>query len=290
MANLGGSEEDIRWAVGFSSLNEFLSVIRDKTSGPADFQQLFIPAGRSFFAYFQSNIFSLLNDNQTLDPFLIEFGSYYERIKNGVMPAFYIHNDSNAEDSVNELIQLILHGKHKREKKRDILVQNDGRKVHLENASSGQQEILPLAIILLFLGFFNLEKTSTTVYIEEPEAHLFPTAQRHIVELIATVFNTKPDKLQFVITTHSPYILTSFNNLMHAGFLAQKLKGKKIKQLNEIVPEQYQLQPDYVKSYAIKGGTQQNLVCPDSGLILGDIIDEVSNDLSVQFGDLLEVE
>ncbi|MEG4809805.1 AAA family ATPase [Microcoleus sp. F8-D3] len=45
------------------------------------FNQLFIPAGRSFFSNIQSNIFSILSSNNTLDPFLRSFGSTYETIK-----------------------------------------------------------------------------------------------------------------------------------------------------------------------------------------------------------------
>ena len=286
-----GDNEDIILLANLSSFEKILTMFHDEVDSMANYEPLFIPAGRSFFANLQDNIFSLLSNDQTIDPFLIEFGSYYERVKK--IPIKLLSrqcNNKNFEKQINRINELILHGKYERQKNKDILIQGDGRKICLENASSGQQEILPLSIMLSFLFYFNLEKSSTTVYIEEPEAHLFPTAQRHIVELIATVFNTKPDKLQFVITTHSPYILTSFNNLMHAGTLAKKLKDKKSNKLNKIVPEQYQLQPEYVKAYAIREGTQQNLISPESELISADIIDEVSNELSVQFGDLLEVE
>mgnify|MGYP006206212493 CR=1 FL=1 len=48
--------------------------------------------------------------------------------------------------------------------------------------------------------------------IEEPEAHLFPVAQKHLIELLAIMVNRNEDN-QLIITTHSPYILSSFNNL-----------------------------------------------------------------------------
>ena len=38
--------------------------------------------------------------------------------------------------------------------------------------------------------------------VEEPEAYLFPVAQKQIID--------------FAITTHSPYILSSLNNLLYA--------------------------------------------------------------------------
>ncbi|MGL4499228.1 MAG: AAA family ATPase, partial [Planktothrix sp.] len=38
------------------------------------FFQYFIPAGRSFFAYIGKNIFSILSNQKSLDPFIINFG------------------------------------------------------------------------------------------------------------------------------------------------------------------------------------------------------------------------
>ncbi len=52
------------------------------------------------------------------------------------------------------------------------------RKVNLSsNASSGQQEILPLIIMLkLFLNKTISLGNRAALYIEEPEAHLFPNS------------------------------------------------------------------------------------------------------------------
>lgn len=280
-----------KYDASFEAQKKLMSAMHNEIGKTVGFHQIFIPAGRSFFANLQSSIFSFLSSNEALDPFLVEFGSVYESVK-GYPGRILRRREKNIElaNHVAGLAQLILHGEHVREKGKDVLVLEDGRRVNLENASSGQQEMLPLAIMLSLLPFSRFIGGGATVYIEEPEAHLFPTAQRHIVELIATVYNSKQDALQFVITTHSPYILTAFNNLLQAGSLAENVQGKKIDALNSIVPKFHQLSPKFMKSYALKGGTQHNLICSDSGLISADIIDEVSHALSVQFGNLLEVE
>ena len=44
-------------------------------------EQLYIPAGRSFFAMIQQNIFRLVRGKLTLDPFLLEFAAFYEQQK-----------------------------------------------------------------------------------------------------------------------------------------------------------------------------------------------------------------
>jgi predicted ATPase len=50
--------------------------------------------------------------------------------------------------------------------------------------------------------------------VEEPEAYLFPVAQKQIIDLIALLANQNEN--QVIVTTHSPYILSSFNNLLYA--------------------------------------------------------------------------
>jgi predicted ATPase len=105
--------------------------------------------------------------------------------------------------------------------KQDLLEFEDGRRVKLAQASSGQQEILPL--LLLLARFFSLRLArGRAVYIEEPEAHLFPSTQKLVVELMARSFRARSGEMSLVITTHSPYILTSVNNLLQAGQVYSK--------------------------------------------------------------------
>lgn len=59
------------------------------------------------------------------------------------------------------------------------------------------------------------EQKKVYIIIEEPEAHLFSVAQRDVVELVAIVLNETKSKA--IITTHSPYILTSANVLLYAN-------------------------------------------------------------------------
>jgi predicted ATP-dependent endonuclease of OLD family len=167
--------------------------------GPeAAFTQLFIPAGRSFFANLQNNIFSFLSSNNALDPFLREFGSTYESIKRLRLVSRGRVGEKDAKDiqqeEINRLIEKSLCGKHVHEKGKDFLEVADGRRISIANSSSGQQETLPLTIMLAALSILF---SSYTVYIEEPEAHLFPSAQRSVVELIASVFNCRKEQLQF---------------------------------------------------------------------------------------------
>lgn len=253
-------------------LKEIVSKADDTSAFP-----IFIPAGRSFFALLQSSIFSLLSANKEFDPFILEFGSFYEFIKD--------FRSSHPEEKSDSLIKCMLNGEFVRVEKEDFIKHDDGRKILLSHASSGQQEILPLILLLDSLRFrFNL---GAAVFIEEPEAHIFPSAQRQVIELLAKTFNSRKN-LQFVITTHSPYIITSLNNLIYASTLKKKLTGGQITKLHRIVSKDKIIDSEKVKAYSFGEGTCHSLTDPETGLLLTTVIDEVSDALSVQFGELLE--
>lgn len=258
----------------------------------AAFHQLFIPAGRSFFANLQSNIFSFLSSNNALDPFLRSFGSTYESIKRARLTSRVYRGEiytKEIEEEINRLIEKSLCGKHIHEKGKDFLEVADGRRISVANSSSGQQETLPLTIMLAALPFLASSRMGQTVYIEEPEAHLFPSAQRNIIELIATVFNYRKEQLQFFITTHSPYVLTALNNLLQAGLLYEDSSDDIQHQLEKIVSKYKSLDISDLSAYVLMNGKCNSIVCPDTGLIDARVIDSVSDELAIEFDQLLNV-
>lgn len=258
----------------------------------AAFNQLFIPAGRSFFANLQSNIFSFLSSNNALDPFLRAFGSTYESIKSARLRFRNRPEEKDIRemhDEISRLIEKSLCGKHVHEKGKDFLEVADGRRISVANSSSGQQETLPLTIMLAALPFLVAPRSGQTVYIEEPEAHLFPSAQRNVIELIATVFNYRKEKLQFFITTHSPYVLTALNNLLQAGLLYEESSQDILHQLEKIVPRFKALTTSDLSAYVLANGKCSSIICSDTGLIDAKVIDSVSDELAIEFDKLLSL-
>jgi len=249
-------------------------------------EQLFIPAGRSFFSQIQSNIFNLLNSNYSFDPFLTEFGAYYENLRTY---GFYKDDENDeAQASLNLLFAEILNGKYLRDKGKDYLVHKDFRRVNLMNASSGQQEILPLLLILRAI-LKDITKQVGTLYIEEPEAHLFPIAQKRIVQLLTRTFNARNKEFQTIITTHSPYILASFNNLMEAGKVLEE-KADSTQELAKIISKDEIIPPHAVAAYSLFDGEKTDLIDPSTHLISQNILDSVSDEISIEFGKLLDLE
>ena len=247
-------------------------------------QPLFVPAGRSIFSILENNIFAILSrgEDVSIDPFLLKFGSFYQRVKD--------RNQSKEikDSSIDNIIEEILGSKYYSENKKDYLIHNDNRKINLAFASSGQQETLPL---LLILKYFSKAKSNSSVFIEEPEAHLFPAAQKKITELISLVFNRNgEDNLQFTITTHSPYILSSFNNLVQASILYNSANTKNKKKINQIIPKELHLNPNCLSAYAFIDGKADSIIDPETQLIYAEYLDSVSEDIGSEFSDLLDLE
>jgi len=122
----------------------------------------------------------LFEDNQVPVKFKKQF---VERVTNILKGRFLINSISG-----DELIKI-----------------GSGKHIPLHFASSGQQESIrilqDLALQCAFLDF-------TFRTIEEPEAHLFPSAQNALTELIVMTHNRTGS--YFFLTTHSPYFLSSF--------------------------------------------------------------------------------
>ena len=280
------------YRISINTRQRFNECIVNDISETAINGQFFVPAGRSFFANIQTSIFSFLSNNKSLDPFLIEFGSFYENFKRF---SFDLREENSSkskkkfEKDFDTLINEIMSGSFKREKDKDYIIHNDSRKVNLSNASSGQQETLPLVLVLKVLSNFTSVNRGATLYIEEPEAHLFPTAQKKIIQLLARTFNNQNGKFQIIVTTHSPYILSSFNNLLEAGKIVRD-KPQEKKSVNEIIPAYETLNPNDLIAYSVFKGQKKILLDEETNLISQNILDSVSDDLAIDFGKLLDIE
>jgi len=248
-------------------------------------RSLFIPASRSFFATLQKNVFSFLASNIEIDPFISEFGSQYENAKRFFQNSFF-EEGSNKKimKKINPIIESILVGKYKYEDDQDW-IENKGKKINLTKASSGQQEALPMLLVMSVWSIIVRGKGGLTMFIEEPEAHLFPVSQKHIVSLLALIHNKAQHN--FVITTHSPYILTAINNMVLAHDLANKFGKEKIR---DIVDPDFTIPYEAIKAYTIKDGVLVSILDNEARLIGENIIDSVSDEFSVVFDDLVNLQ
>lgn len=256
------------------------------------YHQRLIPAGRSFFATFEDNIFSFASDKIEIDPFLAEFGHYYRKLLQSSSQSGRTPRTRKLLDSAQPLIQSILKGTHLREEKRDFLVMPDGRKTPLSLCSSGQQESLPLLLFLRHIIGSQASGYPEGLSIEEPEAHLFPDSQRAIVQLVAHAFNSSDDLAQVTVTTHSPYILGAVNLLLKAGTLhhSESLNKTQTRKLEATIPKSQVLKTQQVAAWLIDKGTSKDLISSTTNLIDENPVDAALADLLRDFDTLLSLE
>ncbi len=257
--------------------------------------QIFIPANRSIYTFVQKS--PELWPKASLDPIFLDFGTLYENIKN------WWFNDMNANNigkkfksKYEDILLRFLGGKIIRYNNREVIEHFDRRKVDMIFASSGQKEILPLVLTLLWVQYHKFPEM--ILYIEEPEAHLFPETQKKLVNLIAEVYNALKGRLRLVITTHSPYIITALNNLLYAGYIRDKFKDRKdvAAKLEKALRRQENIpslgsriiSPSKVAVYEVKrSGTRS--ILDENGLISDSYMDEIADELYREEEELYEI-
>lgn len=232
-------------------------------------RSVYVPAERNIFSILKSNIFTILDKSISVPKSLLEFGRLYESA-----------NNRNRQISIPFLqnVSVDFAGK-------DVDVSSEGTYIHLEcgesiplrQASSGFQSLIPLFSVLQFWGGYG-----TTMLIEEPEANLFPTVQKSLVEYIVEI--TAPGRC--IITSHSPYILSSFDMLVQAGNASEKDAGK----TGEIVSEKSWIDYDDISCYYFdEKGNVINAKNDELRNIGSEVIDTVSNTINDQYDKLLNI-
>jgi AAA15 family ATPase/GTPase len=254
-------------------------------------EQLYIPAGRSFFTSV-GKIVTAFEDRTLLDPVVTRFGRIVTAIRED------ISFDKMQQNPILKTIEDLIDGRIVHDRGRQWLSTPDGRNIPFSALSSGQQELLPLLYGLRYsLSYRTGRERGHLLYIEEPEAHLFPTAQTALVEMFAQMTSRAKSKnnkvnensTRIILTTHSPYVLAKINNLIKAGSLSAKLNLEKRRDLERKIPSSSWIQPNNVAAYAIH---QRRLVSitDDYGLIDGEYIDSVSSATGEEFDAMLDME
>jgi predicted ATPase len=263
-------------------------------------REIYIPAGRALLNAFPKDITYDILRNPLLSEDFIGFIRRVERIKQEFI------NNGGSFDSISEIhqgyynedvgeilltiIQQILKAKYSGDENGEKLIFNNTKFVTIENASSGQQESLRV-LQDLFLLF--IEGTSGFRAIEEPEAHLFPTAQKKLIEFISIIANSTASSL--FISTHSPYILSAFNNLLFAKGVEKEFGSSFSDNMsnddNTHLPiKSAWIDPDNFIAYSLKAGDKCSLIFDiETGMIDENYLDDVSMEIGDEFNIMFEI-
>jgi predicted ATPase len=254
---------------GFDEVkNSLYANVLKKFNGCFPMATTFIPASRAALAFGSDYTDNYLKDYKRLVDVLPRFVSRNEEIVNTILKAKIKINGSL------------------------LLESNDGRQVPISNASSGQQEIIYVLMLLDKLGNFRYTYGGRqSLFIEEPSAHLFPLEQKQTIELIVRIYHYLKDNgnpVRFFITTHSPYILNSLNNILTKGVLLEKYKCQEERINADVnIPHIF---ADEISAYFISGnGTGESMLDADKKYLYADKIADISRDIDIVTQKLAEI-
>ena len=260
-----------------------------------DMEILYIPAGRSLLTLLSAQIgylYSVMDDRQksTMDyctqnylERVLQIKSYFDRGPSQLLKK-ELNNNSNIDEAILKMaiakIEEILKGEYKNSDGEELLKLSDSEFIKLNYASSGQQEAVWITNMLFYYMLGNMK---TYFIIEEPESHLFPEAQKAITELISIAKN---DKNKVLITTHSPYILGSINNLLYADKIG---KSKNKEMVEELVSPHMWLSHSVMGAYYLENGMLENILDEEYQDINHDVIDGVSSVINETYEKLTDL-
>jgi AAA15 family ATPase/GTPase len=230
--------------------------------------------------------------------------------------SFYLNETFNdfkqAEEYIKDLPIEYLHVKYHTEKtnsgtKYYIQGEQDDYQIKLEDASSGTQTLLPLALIVeYFSKFYDFNKRFNKMifdymartdslkdfrstqnvgdirnrnihfHIEEPELSLFPDSQCSLINfLINRCLVQQHDgyNMSLMLTTHSPYIINHLNLLLRAYEKGKQIEGASVSF-------------DDLAIYQVEDGTIENLKLLNKNLINTDPLSDTINDIYDEYNSL----
>ena len=249
-------------------------------SGKARFTNLnydftYIPSDRNLVVTLSDSLYALMETGTSLPRLFLRFGNKFQKARidkktfdyESILGVSYKHNETG-----------------------DFITLPNGKVVPIEQSSSGIQSAITLLAVFDYVVRTKL--LDNLIVLEELELNCFPQTQFELVKYIFSK-NHKKDlngywilKNDLFITTHSPYILTSLNNLMYAYQVGQNHEHE----VEKILSKEVWINPADVSVYMmLRNGTCESILDKD-GLIKAEKIDSVSVELNKEFNAIMDIE
>lgn len=234
---------------------------------------IYIPTDRLMLSSVSDSLLSLLSADVTLKKSFIDFGKDFETARKNIprLDINFLDIDYSYENNQN----IVFHKK-------------SGVQIPLSASSSGQQSVIPLQLVVEHFS----KKRNVSIIVEEPELNLFPNAQKHLIGYLSNRC-TQGDN-QLLMTTHSPYVLSSLNILLFAYQVANKYP-ESAEEVEKIIPREQWINPDDFEAYYVgenengeKGGIR-SIFNKKTGLIGENELDAISEDLGGEFDALMNI-
>lgn len=249
---------------------------------PASKSDRLVSGGKSF------NIQSASSGLQTLTP-MLALVDFYSRI-------YYSERENDSgreEESLNNVLRMSrLIRRVSTYLERDIKMRNENDNhlwdtivnYHNTRSKNDTEGDFKDSLMSYFTEMF--KPHSTAFFIEEPEQNLYPTAQRdlmnHLIESLSDRDHT------VFITTHSPYVLTTVNNML----LAHEVSRANAIDTEAIIPSKRWLDKADVAAWKMdaKNGILEPLLDEELAMLRVEDIDDVSSVINTEFDELFDLQ
>ena len=160
---------------------------------------LYLPAERNIVGVLSQSLASIILNKIPFPDVILEFMSIFEKAKKE-FPTFEV-------PFLNARFM-------EKEGNNRIFLPACNKEISFNACSSGLQSTLPMMMVI---DYSRITDCFDSFVVEEPEQNLFPKNQRELMFYFASKLNNS--KCNFVLTTHSPYLLSCLN----VQLLASKL-------------------------------------------------------------------
>lgn len=171
-----------------------------------------------------------------------------------------------------DVAETVLHGTYRCVDGEERLYLDQSRYIKINYASSGQQEIV---WVFNLLFYYLLEGKKVLLILEEPESYLYPDSQELIGQALSLFHNSGNAVLS---TTHSPYVLGTYNYMLLAG----QVPSNRHDLLQQELAQPYWLHPAAVSAYHVHDGKMDDALSCEDGLTLieNSLIDGASQSIN----------
>lgn len=255
-----------------------------------DYSPVYIPAGRSLITVlgnqFELFFSTLSDDNKSLiDLCTRSYLMNVMRIKplfgKGLSKLWKEQYRNGVVEKAIPYLEKVINGDYYYSNGEEYLQLNDGQKISVNMASSGQQEALWIYNILLYYAHSSVKKF---YIIEEPESNLFPESQQYITKFLGLIANHGNPML---INTHSPYVLGELNNMVYAGTISGREKKKRT---FDVIEKECQLKFESLQAFFVEDGLLTDCLDYEIKQIDNTKLDAISGVINEEFDKLLEIE
>ena len=220
---------------------------------------LYIPAERNIVGVLSQSLASIILHKIPFSDVILEFMSIFEKAKKE-FPSFEVP---------------FLNARFiEKEGSNRIFLPDSNKEISFNAGSSGLQSTLPM---LMVIDYSRKTNCFDSFVVEEPEQNLFPKNQRELMLYFASKLNN--NKCNFVLTSHSPYLLSCLNVQLLASKL-YAIDGYK-DEVGKIIKKEFVIDSKDVAVYSLGSKTDDNdycrsLISQTTGLVSINELDAVS--------------